>query len=271
MNKEKRFERVLFAADVVKEAFAEFKRRIPRESFEKWDRGSFNVETSDGKWSYETEEEFFSDYRKGTGDATYVRNVGQKPQEFIFRVYVSRSDTLVSITAPTRVDIEAGFEVFEKYREASLVAVPTIEPATPTVFVGHGRSSQWRDLKDHLHDQHGYEAEAYEVGARAGHAIRDILDDMLTKSSFAVLVMSAEDKDSDGKFHARPNVIHELGLFQGKLGFSRAIVLLEEGTEEFSNIHGIQQIRYGKSNIKETYGDVLATLRREFGDASRDS
>ena len=28
---------------------------------------------------------------------------------------------------------------------------------------------------------------------------------------------------------ARMNVIHEVGLFQGRLGFERAIVLLEEG------------------------------------------
>jgi hypothetical protein len=50
------------------------------------------------------------------------------------------------------------------------------------------------------------------------------------------------------------------------LGFTKAIVLLEEGTEEFSNLHGVQQIRYGKENIKETFGEVLATLKREFND-----
>jgi len=80
--------------------------------------------------------------------------------------------------------------------------------------------------------------------------------------------MTGEDKDAEGKLRARENVIHELGLFQGHLGFSRAIVLLEEGTEEFSNIHGIHQIRYSKGNIKETFGEVLATLRREFGQKS---
>ena len=32
-------------------------------------------------------------------------------------------------------------------------------------------------------------------------------------------------------------------------------------------IHGIQQIRFAKRNIKETFGEVLATLRREFGPA----
>ena len=133
-----------------------------------------------------------------------------------------------------------------------------------TIFIGHGRSSQWRELKDHLSDKHGYKIEAYETGARAGHTIRDILEEMSMKSSFAILVLTGEDKDGDGKLHPRPNVIHETGLFQGKLGFSKAIVLLEEGTEEFSNLYGIQQIRYSKNNIKEVFGEILATIKREF-------
>jgi len=78
-------------------------------------------------------------------------------------------------------------------------------------------------------------------------------------------VMTGEDEASGGRTLARQNVIHEAGLFQGRLGFSRAIVLLEAGTEEFSNIEGVQQIRFAKGNIKETFGDVLAVLRREFG------
>jgi predicted nucleotide-binding protein len=59
-------------------------------------------------------------------------------------------------------------------------------------------------------------------------------------------------------------VVHEIGLFQGRLGFNRAIVLLEDGVEEFSNIHGIEQIRFSKGNIRETYGEILATIKREF-------
>jgi len=132
------------------------------------------------------------------------------------------------------------------------------------VQIGHGGSKQWRDLKDHLSDLHGYEVEAYEVGARAGHAVRDVLEQMLAKSTFAVLVMTGEDETLEGTVRARQNVVHEAGLFQGRLGFSRAIVLLEQGTEEFSNIEGIDQIRYPRGRIRETFGDVLATLKREF-------
>jgi predicted nucleotide-binding protein len=80
--------------------------------------------------------------------------------------------------------------------------------------------------------------------------------------------MTGEDAMDDGSIRARSNVIHEAGLFQGRLGFARAIILLEEGTEEFSNIHGIEQIRFSKDRIRETFGDVVATIRREFGNST---
>ena len=59
------------------------------------------------------------------------------------------------------------------------------------------------------------------------------------------------------------NVVHEAGLFQGRLGFERAIVLLEEGCEEFSNIHSLGQLRFPKGKISATFEDVRAVLERE--------
>jgi predicted nucleotide-binding protein len=170
--------------------------------------------------------------------------------------------TNVKVDAVDRVELEKVFQVFDSAEPEARIPDPP-EPR-PTIFIGHGQSPQWRDLKDHLHEKHGYAIEAYEIGARAGHTIRDILDRMAAKSTFALLVMTGEDDGPRGEKRARQNVIHEAGLFQGRLGFDRAIILLEEGTEEFSNIHGVQQIRFKNGNIRETFGDVLATLRREF-------
>ena len=262
MKKEKDYSQAVFSADVIKEAYNVFKRLVPDEYKEEVDHAQYLVvETSDGGWDHDTEEEFFSDYRKGSRNAVYQKG---SRVDFYFRIQVRRSGTLVEIGFPQRSKIEAVFDVFERQLEDSTLPEPATEAPDPRMFVGHGRSPQWRDLKDHLQDQHGYEVVAYEVGARAGHTIRDILEDMLVSSSFAILVMSAEDEDAEGNFHARANVIHELGLFQGKLGFSRAIMLLEEETQEFSNIHGIQQVRFSRGNIRETFGDVLATIKREF-------
>ena len=64
-----------------------------------------------------------------------------------------------------------------------------------------------------------------------------------------------------GAVRARRNVVHEAGLFQGRLGFARAVAVVEA----FSDLQGVHQVRFAKGNTKETFGDVLAMLRREFG------
>jgi len=59
------------------------------------------------------------------------------------------------------------------------------------------------------------------------------------------------------------NVVHEAGLFQGRLGFTKAIVLLEDGCEEFSNIKGLGQIRFPKGNVKQAFEEIRQVLERE--------
>ena len=89
------------------------------------------------------------------------------------------------------------------------------------------------------------------------------LSRMLDEAAIAFLIMTAEDEQADGKIHARMNVVHEVGLFQGRLGFERAIILFEEGCEEFSNINGLGQIRFPKENISAIFEDIRRVLERE--------
>ena len=42
---------------------------------------------------------------------------------------------------------------------------------------------------------------------------------MMSTSCFAFLIMTGEDEHADESKHARENVIHEAGLFQGRFGF----------------------------------------------------
>jgi predicted nucleotide-binding protein len=58
-------------------------------------------------------------------------------------------------------------------------------------------------------------------------------------------------------------VTHEIGLFQGRLGFRRAIILLEEGCTEFSNIHGLTVIKFPKTNIMTVSEEIRRVLERE--------
>jgi predicted nucleotide-binding protein len=96
---------------------------------------------------------------------------------------------------------------------------------------------------------------------RASHKER--LLEMLGGAAFAFLVMTPEDENADGTKHARENVIHEAGLFQGRLGFEKAIILLEDGCEAFSNIDGLGQIRFPKGGIMAKSEEIRKVLRRE--------
>jgi predicted nucleotide-binding protein len=261
MKKDKSYYEVRFSSEVLREAIL-LLNSLAEKIKTKLNLVDLEVQHADAKWSYDIYEEFYADYRLNSGDASLnLYGDGLTLHIIIF----SRSAT-VSFKAPDRAAIESFFRIFDRAAPESRLPPELSKQVLKktSVFIGHGRSPSWRDLKDHLQDKHDVKVIAYETGARAGHSIRDILEDMIRQSSFAVLVMTGEDEQSDGAVRARQNVIHEVGLFQGKLGFSRAIMIVENGVEDFSNVHGIQQIRFNKSNIKETFGEVLATLRREF-------
>lgn len=131
------------------------------------------------------------------------------------------------------------------------------------IFIGHGRSLVWRDLKEFIRERLYLEPDEFDGQPAAGMSIAERLQQMLSDSRFAFLLMTAEDERADGSIHARENVIHEIGLFQGRLGFKKAIVLLEEGCQEFSNIIGLVQIRFPKGDIRSKFEDIRRVLERE--------
>jgi predicted nucleotide-binding protein len=132
-----------------------------------------------------------------------------------------------------------------------------------TIFIGHGRSPVWRELKDFLEKRLHLSVDEFNSVPVAGVPTVTRLEEMLSAAAFAFLVMTADDELPDGKLHARLNVVHEVGLFQGRLGFKKAIILLEEGCEEFSNIHGLGQIRFPKGNVSAKFEEIRAVLERE--------
>jgi len=132
-----------------------------------------------------------------------------------------------------------------------------------TVCIGHGRSPQWLELKEFLVERLNLDYEEYNRVPTAGQSRKERLLSMLNSSDFAFLVLTAEDEGTDEKLRARSNVVHEAGLFQGRLGFEKAIVLLEEGCEEFSNISGLDQIRFPPGDVLGRSEQIRRVLERE--------
>ncbi len=132
-----------------------------------------------------------------------------------------------------------------------------------TVFIGHGGSLLWRELKDFISDRLGLPWEEFNRVSVAGVTNITRLSEMLDATGIAFVVLTAEDEHATGEVVARQNVVHEAGLFQGRLGFKRAIVLLEEGCAEFSNIEGLVHIHFPKGNVGAAFEEVRRVLERE--------
>lgn len=130
------------------------------------------------------------------------------------------------------------------------------------IFLGHGRSALWSRLKVFLEEEKGLTTLSYETEPHISENILDVLSEMLDRASYAVLIMTGEDLMSDGKPRARQNVIHELGLFQGRLGFDKVVLLKQEGTEEFSNVAGLQYISFSDNSIEQAFYHLERYLRK---------
>jgi predicted nucleotide-binding protein len=178
---------------------------------------------------------------------------------------------LLSALPVSVTELEAAIDEVAKATQLSAVHLARLEERQPhvttkkgsTVFIGHGRSPLWRELKDFLVDRLQLAVDEFNSVPTAGIPTAERLGEMLDAAAFAFLIMTPEDELADGKLHARLNVVHEAGLFQGRLGFKKAIILLEDGCEKFSNIDGLGQIRFSKGNISATFEEIRRVLERE--------
>jgi len=134
---------------------------------------------------------------------------------------------------------------------------------TDRVFIGHGRSPIWKDLRDYLQETLGLPYDEFNRESVAGQLVLQRLEEMSRCACFAFLVLTPEDIHTDGSQHARENVIHELGFFQGRLGVKKAIAIVEESCREFTNILGLNQIRFRQRDLASAFEDVLNVLKRE--------
>jgi hypothetical protein len=266
------FEWVKFRPEVIRGALETFERYLPAKEIT--GKGTHHtVDLATGvHWEHDTDEEFFSDYRQPCTYAlfrslrVFVNPLIQLDLMVSFFSLGLAPFTTVTVQLPERYQVEEVFEIFQSRTTESLISRP--RPPRPRIFIGHGRSNSWRELSDHLRDQQKLDVIAFESDPRAGKLTKDVLTEMASGASFALLVHTAEDEQADSTMRARQNVVHETGFFQGRLGFEKAIILREEECQALTNLDGVVEIRYPAGRIRETFGDVVATIRREFPDIS---
>lgn len=204
-------------------------------------------------------EEFFGKWRPTGGSGLYIPP----------RATADTDPTVQEINRTVASLVALSAEHFQHLIPAIAPALPASrsskmdEGTTPCVFIGHGRSKLWARVKVFLEDDIRLATVTYESESRTGHAIVPVLEKMLNQATFAVLVFTAEDDTAEGTKRARQNVIHEAGLFQGRLGFSKAVLLVQDGVEAFSNIAGLQYIPFSDDRVEQTFYELQRVLKRE--------
>ena len=134
---------------------------------------------------------------------------------------------------------------------------------SPLIFLGHGRSRLWARVKLYLEEELGVATVSYESESHVGESIVPVLEGFLEQATFAVLVLTGEDDTADGQFRARQNVVHEAGLFQGRIGFKKVVLLMQQNVEGFSNVAGLQHIPFFGQEIEQTFYELQRVLKRE--------
>lgn len=196
-------------------------------------------------------EEFFSKYRGTPG-----------------RLYIPPSQTSKNQTTVRRINHLA--QELKKLNDNELreqlvqlkPKAKNIASGGGKVFIGHGRSQLWARVQLFLQEDFKIETLTFESESRTSESIVNVLEGFLNESSFAILIMTAEDETSNGQTRARQNVIHEAGLFQGRLGFDRVVILKQTETEEFSNIAGLQYIPFTGDNIEQCFYELQRKLKK---------
>lgn len=273
LSKTSNYSHVFFPSDVLVkaiEAFGDVRHGVGH--------CRFTLRRGEDILSYSDLDEFLEEYSSKRFDSF---SIGAEDGPLVADLYVEgdRTHCSVRLTNAMESEFASVVQVFDLARtDASLTpenvlaesaTEPVVESALHSVrvFIGHGQSPAWRDLKDFLQDVNGRTIEAFEKKNRVGFTVTQVLEELMRDTDLAILVLTAEDSQPDGTIRARQNVVHEAGLFHGRLGFERVALLVEEGVAMFSNVDGVQQIRFPAGCIRETFGDVLSWITREV-DAS---
>ncbi len=169
-----------------------------------------------------------------------------------------------------------GYSSFDRFSGifSGMVSDVTSEITTPLtaefvskqsqrVFVGHGRNPVWLAVEKHLKEDLSIPCKSFESDSQTGRHVIAVLNEMLDTCNFAIMVMTGEDLTGHEQLRARQNVLHEIGLFHGRYGFNKVVILMQPGVEGFSNIDGLQYIEFEENNISKAFYELDNVLRRE--------
>jgi sugar/nucleoside kinase (ribokinase family) len=129
------------------------------------------------------------------------------------------------------------------------------------VFIAHGGAADWLAVKELVEAELNLRAHYFERQTWGSIAVTEAIAANLERCSFAICVLTAEDLTAEGKRLARQNVVHEIGLFQGRYGFDRVVVLAEEGCDYVPSLALPYCITFAHNGIRSTFWRVRTMIK----------
>lgn len=155
-------------------------------------------------------------------------------------------------------------EIFE-IRAASEHASPVVKEQLRRVFITHGRAKDWLEVQAYIEKDLKLESLELAQEPSLGNTIIEKLEANANSCDAAVIVMSGDDTDADGKLRVRENVMHEIGYFQGRYGRRNVVLLHEDGASIPTNLGGIVYTPYPRGNVGAGFAVMARELKAIYG------
>ncbi|MCK9874545.1 PfkB family carbohydrate kinase [Frankia sp. Ag45/Mut15] len=137
------------------------------------------------------------------------------------------------------------------------------DPHPGGIFVAHGGDPQWLAVKEYLEREFAAPVHSFESGVWGSSQVSSVLEKYLNLCGTAICVLTTEDLVEHGRGFARQNVVHEVGLFQGRYGQDRVIILVEEGCRFLPDIGATPPLVFPRNSIKKTFWSLREELLRK--------
>jgi sugar/nucleoside kinase (ribokinase family) len=133
----------------------------------------------------------------------------------------------------------------------------------PGVFLARGSSPEWTAVHDFLRNDCRLSVESAEDALESGPdgdvpAITRHIDNC----GFAVCIL-VDDEGRSEVTAANQRVLQLAGIFQGRYGFERVAMVVEEGCDVLSNVAGIIRLDYPRGDIRHVFWQMRQMLHRE--------
>lgn len=131
------------------------------------------------------------------------------------------------------------------------------------VLVVHDAHPQLPDIRDFIEDRCGLLFHELNSTSMTEHDAESAMKESLDRCCFAVCLLSARDHAQNGQHRTDQDTVHRAGLLQGRYGFGRVAILIEDGCDTFSNIAGLIRLDFPAGRVQSTFLELERMLARE--------